>query len=80
MFFIFNKYFKLRRKTLITLLNPEWEVVKANLFVYSIPRINELVCLGDKYYSVVNVVHNMAENHGIFVIVEENSSIAKKSL
>jgi hypothetical protein len=60
------------RKYNITLLDSKWNPIKNSIKFIAIPKRDEFVYLVDRYYQVINVVHNLAnKNHDILVIIEE---------
>jgi hypothetical protein len=61
-------------KYLITLLNEKWEPLK-KIKVKSVPQVNEFLYFEDvqKYYRVINVVHQIAKKQTIIVIITEFS-------
>ena len=54
-----------------TLLNSKWSVIKNVLIFKVIPRKDEYIYYIDRYYQVLNVVHNLSVKHDILIIVEE---------
>ena len=60
-----------KRKYSVTILDEKWTQLKTDVRVEYIPRIDELLYLGDKYYRVLNVVHYLTDKQGIFLIVRE---------
>jgi hypothetical protein len=62
-------------KYLITLLNEKWEPLK-KIKVKSVPQVNEFLYFEDvqKYYRVINVVHQIAKKQNILVIITEFSA------
>lgn len=61
-------------KYTISLLNSKWSTIERNLKMTIVPRKDEFVYLGDKYYRVITVVHTNNKFQDIFVIVEEMST------
>lgn len=61
----------LRTKYNITLLDSKWNPIKNSIKFIAIPRRDEFIYLVDRYYQVINVVHNMDKKHNIIVIIEE---------
>lgn len=60
------------RKYNITLLDSKWNPIKNSIKFIAIPKRDEFVYLVDRYYQVINVVHNLAnKKHDILVIIEE---------
>jgi len=55
----------------VSVLNLKWEPICSIIKVKHIPRSGELIYLTDGiYYRVINVVHNIGEKQGIFLLVE----------
>ena len=54
-----------------TLLNSKWSVIKNGVIFKVIPRKDEYIYYIDRYYQVLNVVHNLSVKHDILIIVEE---------
>jgi len=59
-----------RRKYNITLLDSKWQPLKIDVKFTIIPRRDEFIYI-DRYYRVLNVVHNLEKKHYVFVVVEE---------
>lgn len=59
-----------RRKYNITLLDSKWNPIKYNMKFYCVPRKSEFIYL-DKYYEIINVVHDVSNKHNILVVVSE---------
>jgi len=59
------------RKYNISLLDSKWNPIKRNMKFSFVPRRDEFIYLVDRYYQVLNVVHDIQKKHEIFVIVEE---------
>jgi hypothetical protein len=57
----------------ISILNDKWEVIKPDLSLKYIPRGGELIYLNDqeKYFKVINVVHNLTDKQNIFIVVSD---------
>ena len=55
----------------ISLLDSKWNPIKRNMKFLFVPRRDEFIYLVDRYYQVLNVVHDIQKKHEIFVIVEE---------
>lgn len=60
-----------RRKYKVTLLNSKWSVVKNDVKLLVLPRRDEYVFFDNLYYLVLNVVHVLDNEQGIFIIVNE---------
>jgi hypothetical protein len=60
-------------KIKINIIDEQWNIIKTNFKLKVIPRINELMYLGDikKYYRVVNIIHNINNKQNITVVIEE---------
>ncbi len=59
-----------KRKYIVLILDENWSLIsKSKLQI--IPRQGELIFLGDigKYFSVLNVVHNLASKQDVILIV-----------
>ena len=54
-----------------TLLDSKWSVIKNNVKINVIPRKNEYVYYVDRYYHVVNVIHDLTTKHNVLIILEE---------
>lgn len=61
-----------RTKYKVTLLDSKWIPIKIGVKFFVIPRKDEFIYI-DKYYRVLNVVHNISDKHDILVVVEEFS-------
>lgn len=59
-------------KYYITFINEKWEPIRAQK-LKTIPLANEFVYFNEKYYRVVNVVHQLTKKHDILVVVKEFS-------
>ena len=55
----------------VTLINSKWEVVKNKVKLYVLPRRDEYVFFDDSYFLVLNVVHVLDGEQGIFIIINE---------
>jgi hypothetical protein len=62
-----------KRKYSITLINESWEQIKTTIKLAHIPRKDELIYLEEfeKYFKVINVIHNITKKHGIFLVIQE---------
>ena len=59
------------KKYSVSILNLDWKELFPTVKIKHIPRSGELIYLSDKnYYRVFNVVHNIGNKQGIFLIVE----------
>jgi hypothetical protein len=60
-------------KIRVNIIDEQWNTLKTNFKLKVIPRIHELMYLGDieKYYRVVNVIHNINDKQNITVVIEE---------
>lgn len=69
-----------------TLIDSKWSVIKTGIIFNVIPRRDEYIYYIDRYYHVLNVVHNVGEKHGILIVVEmltqqaENKFIENQSV
>ena len=59
------------RKYNITLLDSKWNPIKNSIKFIAIPRRDEFIYLVDRYYQVINVVHDLSKKHSVLVIIEE---------
>ena len=59
------------RKYNITLIDSKWNLIKNSIKFIAIPRRDEFIYLIDRYYQVINVVHNIDKKHNVIVIIEE---------
>lgn len=64
--------FMFKRKYNTTLLDSKWSVIKNGVIFKVIPRKGEFIYYNDKYYHVINVVHNLTIKHDILIIVDEH--------
>ncbi len=57
----------------VNIIDEQWNIVKTNFKLKVIPRIHELMYLSDveKYYRVVNVIHNINNKQNVSVVIEE---------
>lgn len=60
-----------KKKYNILILNSKWEILEKNIKLEFLPRQNEYIWNGLKYYQVLNLVHNIEKIHQISIIVEE---------
>jgi hypothetical protein len=67
-----------RRKYTVTLLDSKWNPIKNRLKMSIIPRKDEFIYFNEQYYTVLNIVHNIARKQGICVVVEELNQMDKK--
>ena len=63
-----------------TLLDSKWSVIKNGVIFNVIPRKNEYIYYIDRYYHVLNIVHNIGKKHGILIVVEELTQQAENKL
>ena len=61
-----------------TLIDSKWSVIKTGVIFEVIPRRDEYIYYIDRYYHVLNVVHNVGKTHGILIVVEELTQQAEK--
>ena len=61
------------KKYKITIIDEKWNIIKSNFKIKVIPRTHELFYLeeNDKYYRVVNVIHNIRNEQEICVVIED---------
>jgi hypothetical protein len=55
----------------VSIINSKWEPIKRNIEMFHLPRKDEYVHLNDQYYTVLNIVHMLNENHEVFIVIEE---------
>lgn len=67
-----------KRKYTTSLLDSKWISIKRNIKLSIIPRIHEYIYYEDKYYIVLNVVHQINDKHEVFIIVEERDNSVNK--
>ena len=60
-----------KKKYNVMLIDSKWNPIKKDLKFTVIPRKDEYIYLVDRYYHVINVVHNMLLKHDILIVVEE---------
>ena len=60
-------------KIRVNIIDEQWNTLKTNFKLKVIPRIHELMYFSDieKYYRVVNVIHNINDKQNITVVIEE---------
>jgi hypothetical protein len=68
-----------RTKYKVTLIDSKWNVVKNNVKVSVLPRRDEYVFFDGLYYLVLNVVHTLDGQQGIFVIINETPHQLKQA-
>lgn len=69
------------RKYSVSILNEKWEPLFPIIKIKHLPRHGELLYLSDKnYYRVINLVHNINNKQGVFILVEliDKQSLEKK--
>ncbi len=62
---MFNKKYK------VIILNSKWEILERNVKLSILPRQKEYIWNGNKYYQVINLVHDIGVNQQISIIVED---------
>ena len=67
-----------KTKYKVTLLDSKWNAVKTNVKVTVLPRRDEYVFFDGLYYLVLNVVHTLDGQQGVFVIIDETTHQIKK--
>ncbi len=65
--------FKIFRNHTVSVLNEDWDMIIPSLSLKHIPRSGELVYIKkfEDYFIVLNVIHNIEENHGVFIVIKE---------
>jgi len=69
-----------KRKYKATLLDSKWSVIKNNVIFEIIPRKDEYIYYIDRYYHVINVVHNIGVKHNIFIVIEELTQYVENNI
>lgn len=72
-----------KKKMKITLLDFKWEPIVRLIKVNSIPRSGEFVYVKEginKYFEVLNVVHDLSNEKETFIIVKEYHRDIKKGI
>jgi hypothetical protein len=59
------------KKYSVTILNGEWSILKKDIKLDVLPRIDEYLYFDDAYYVVLNIVHMLGKKHELYVIVEK---------
>jgi hypothetical protein len=67
-----------KTKYKVSILNSQWQPLERNLKLSVIPRKDEYLYFLKRYYSVLNVVHNITNGHEILIIVEEETKQPNK--
>jgi hypothetical protein len=67
-----------KTKYKVTLLDSKWNAVKTNVKLTVLPRRDEYVFFDGLYYLVLNVVHTLDGQQGVFVIIDETTHQIKK--
>ena len=67
-----------KTKYKVTLLDSKWNAVKTNVKLTVLPRRDEYVFFDGLYYLVLNVVHTLDGQQGVFVIIDETTHHIKK--
>lgn len=67
-----------KTKYKVSILNSQWQPLERNLKFSVIPRKDEYLYFLKRYYSVLNVVHNITNGHEILIIVEEETKQPNK--
>lgn len=69
-----------KRKYKVSMLDSKWNPIKRNIKLSVIPKSDEYIWDDTKYYRVINIVHSIAKNYEIFVIVEEYTPPTQESV
>lgn len=64
-----------KKKYSISILDSKWIPIKRNVKMEVVPRRDEYIWFGEKYYIVLNVVHSITDKQEVFVVVEEKEKI-----
>jgi hypothetical protein len=67
-----------KTKYKVTLLDSKWNAVKTNVKLTFLPRRDEYVFFDGLYYLVLNVVHTLDGQQGVFIIIDETTHQIKK--
>jgi hypothetical protein len=67
-----------KTKYKVTLLDSKWNAVKTNVKLTVLPRRDEYVFFDGLYYLVLNVVHTLDGQQGVFIIIDETTHQIKK--
>lgn len=65
MFKIFYKKYK------VSFLDSKWQIIKNNVELFTIPKKNEYIYLNNKYYLVINIIHDLRRYHDVYVVLDE---------
>ena len=65
------------KKFLVSVLNSDWVVIKANLRLKHLPRIEEYLFFNEKYYRVINLIHLLDKSQHIFIIIDEKAELLR---
>jgi hypothetical protein len=65
------------KKIRVTFINKKWDIIKDYVKVNAVPRVGELIYLGDgeNYYKVTQVIHWPSKNSQIYIVIESLSDI-----
>lgn len=66
-----------RKKFRVTFLSITWEPLISGVKLRTIPRHDEFIFFKDRYYSIVNVIHEIENSKRVFIIVEETTKTNK---
>lgn len=73
-FSFLNRINPFKKKYTITMLNSQWKVIKNNIKLEFIPRVDEFIWDGKNYYMVDNVVHSTENQHISIIVTRMNNS------
>jgi hypothetical protein len=60
-----------KKKITVTLIDDKWNIVKNRISFTILPRVGEYIYFDDVYYEVLNLIHRMDDNKGVFIIVNQ---------
>ncbi len=62
----------------VSILNSKWVPLERNLKLTIIPRRDEYLYYLERYYIVLNVIHNITKGHEILIVVDESTEQPNK--
>jgi len=63
-----------KKKYTVNILDSKWQVISEDVKLEKIPRQDEYIWSGTRYYQVINIVHIFNKKQQILIIVEELTS------